>query len=144
MTPGSKSAAEWMKVQFAPDRLVRWMDGANPTSYGWRSFIQVLEHDYVYEKKSGHGHHVHAPNLWSVVHVGLGGGARSCVYMKVYFFARQGGGYVAEVEVWSCGVRPTVPRRRLYGRVDFSAEENAPRKLNREVRRLRELLFQPQ
>lgn len=140
----SPSVADWMKVQFTPERLIRWMDGANPKrSYGNRSFIQALETDYVYDRKGGHGHHEYAPHLWSVSQAGVGGGARSCVYMRVYFFARQGGGFRAEVEVWSPGVWHTIPRRRLSSVVEFSPEENAPRKLNREVRRLRALLFQP-
>jgi len=61
--------------------------------------------------------------------------------MTVYFFAQQGGGYLAKITIWSTGVRYTIPRRKLTGEVALSAKENAPRKLNREIRRLRTLLF---
>lgn len=135
-------AVDWMKRQFTLERTVRWMDGANPKPMGGnRSFVQVLTYDHVrdgerYVTKS-------APHLWWVCDLGVGGGARSCIYTKAYFFPLQGGGYRAEIEVCSVGVRYSIPGRILTSSVDFTPEENAPRKLNREIRRMRELLFQP-
>lgn len=137
-----ETVTAWMRRQFTSDRVVRWMDAANPKHrYGDRSFVQVLEYDYVYNGKKGRGHHVIAPHLWSVILVGVGGGARAAAYMTVYFFAQQGGGYLAKITIWSTGVRYTIPRRKLTGEVVLAARENAPKRLNREARRLRALLF---
>lgn len=135
---------DWMLEQFSEERCNRWLDGSRRTKvrYGYRSFVQVL--DYAWErKKSGGYRRVPRPNIWSVVQCSAPHGLRWQYYLKVHFHAAQGSNVLAKLEMRSTGIYARVPARKVESEVEFDPHENAPRKLNREIRRLRELLLAP-
>lgn len=133
---------QWMIEQFSQERCHRWVDGSRTKqTYGHRSFVQVLScaaDGY----KHGRLITVDAPHIWSVVRCSALGGLRWTYYLTVYFYAAASGGVLAKLKMWSNGIYARIPARCVESEVVFKVRENAPKKLNREIRRLRELILQ--
>ena len=110
----------WAKEQFTKERMVRYLDGCNPgIRSGYDSFIQFIDW----------GHE--APHLWSCVNVRCPDGKRARYYLHVRFYNSQVKDYAAVLDIRCRG-------KESSKTIHFGAEENAPKKLNKAIRLLRQ------
>lgn len=138
------NVAEWLRQQFSEDRCRRWLDGARGSSrFGRRSFTRAYEYDT--EIESGRFCRVLRPHVWSVVNGGVSGGKRWTYRLLVTFHAAPDSptGVLAKLHMWTKGIYACIPRGDIHTELLFDSGENAPKKLNREIRRLRECILQP-
>lgn len=117
MTIGIK---DWAKTQFTRDRMIRYLDGANESSCGATSFVQLITGVFTY------------PYLFSVCHIRKPDGRRGVYYLKVSFYGSKKLDYSAELEMWTNG---NSKKHKFV--IHFSDKENAPKKLNKAIRALR-------
>lgn len=112
---------EWINVQFTRERTNRYLDGSNPNHLGGNgSFVQVVTYRWPIE-------------LWSVVNVSTPSGKRDTYYLKGIFGTSKNG-YSIELCMWSHASGTT------KSLVVFEPRENAPKKLNKEIRMMRKEL----
>lgn len=132
----------WVEQQFSQERMIRWIDGVTPErKYGNHSFAQVSLWHWDYAR-NGRRTQTPIPNIWSVVNCTVGP-FRARYYMKVWLSPLQGpdAGFKAEGWIYSYGISRWCPRRKLKFELEFTPKENAPKKLNRTIRQLRQQLF---
>lgn len=117
-----ETLTEWLKAQFTAERMIRWLDGANPNPWS-RSWI-------------GLWHHKSPPQLGSHTNVTTPQGKRDWYRLVVQFHNQNQDTVVATLEM-SHGWRHYSKRSST---LLIRRTENAPKKLNKAIRALRQEL----
>jgi hypothetical protein len=143
MSEDDNVTSQWLKDQFTLQRCIRWLDGANPvTRGGYRSFVQLIEYEFIYEKELQRSTmRKQIPKIWSIIQLGVGGGLRSQVSLKVNFHSMLEGNVGADIIIENSGIGKLIAPRTIIESVTFKMGENAPKKLNAIVRLMRKDLF---
>tara|TARA_B100000745_G_scaffold192726_1_gene126779 strand:+ start:37518 stop:37910 length:393 start_codon:yes stop_codon:yes gene_type:complete len=126
-----------MKNQFSLERRVQWLDGRKGS---WRPGETFEHHLHLSTRQWTSKGHTYKPHLYGTLQSSLNG-YRVHIWVWAHFFAVRHGGYKAEIVVETSGIRGVMPHRRLEGHVFFTSEENAPKKLNKVLREMRETLL---